>query len=226
MKCTDDEIVFMLTPHIVRGTTLSPLNLREIDTGTGSNIQLRRADQTLPVQRNSNLTAPPAVASPPPPVEPSITPRGAASSNTLGAGAQNHPMSMQLVPPTTPAKVGGTVQVAVNLSGGQDVFSVPMMLHYDASKLSLINVDSGDFLGHDGQAVALVHRDDGNGMVVVSASRPPGVAGVNGSGSVCLLTFQAKAPGDAALNIVRASVKNSAQQSADIAGSQAWVHVQ
>ena len=222
----DDEIVFMLTPHIVRGTTLSPLNLREIDTGTGSNIQLRRADQTLPVQRNSNLTAPPAVASPPPPVAPSITPRGAASSNTLGAGAQNHAMSMQLVPPTTPAKVGGTVQVAVNLSGGQDVFSVPMMLHYDASKLSLVNVDSGDFLGHDGQAVALVHRDDGNGMVVVSASRPPGVAGLSGSGTVCLLTFQAKAPGDAALNIVRASVKNSAQQSADIAGSQAWVHVQ
>ncbi len=222
----DDEIVFMLTPHIVRGTTLSPLNLREIDTGTGSNIQLRLADQTLPVRRNSNETAPPAVPSPPPPAPPSITPRGAASSNALGAGAQNHALSMQLVPPTAPVKAGATLQVAVNLSGGQDVFSVPMMLHYDPSKLSLINVDSGDFLGHDGQAVALVHRDDGNGMVVVSASRPPGVAGVNGSGTVCLLTFQAKAPGDAALNIVRASAKNSAQQSAEIAGSQAWVHVQ
>ena len=222
----DDEIVFMLTPHIVRATALSPLNLKEIDTGTGSNVELRLADQTLPVQRNSNGGLPPPVASPPPPVPPSLAPQGQAASPAPLGGAQNHAVSMQLVPPATPSKMGSTLQVAVNLSGGQDVFSVPMMLHYDSSKLSLINVDTGGFLGRDGQAIALVHRDDGNGMVVVSASRPPGVAGINGSGTVCLLTFQAKAPGDAALNIVRASVKNSAQQAAEIAGSQAWVHVQ
>jgi general secretion pathway protein D len=101
-----------------------------------------------------------------------------------------------------------------------------MQLHYDNSKLALINVDSGTYLGHDGQAIALVHRDDGVGNVVISASRPPGVAGVNGSGTVCLLTFQANGAGDAAMQIVRASAKNSAQQAVDIAGSQTAVHVQ
>ena len=40
-------------------------------------------------------------------------------------------------------KVGATFQVSVKLNGGQDVFSVPMQLHYDNSKLALINVDSG-----------------------------------------------------------------------------------
>ncbi len=231
----DDELVFMLTPHIVRATTLSPLNLREIDTGTGSDIQLRLADQTLPA-RNSNIAIPPSAASPPPAVAPPPTnapsppppPQGqtALPNSNAGPTVQNHGLSLQLVPPAAPAKVGSTFQVPVNLSGGQDVFSVPMMLHYDPSKLSLINVDTGDFLGHDGQAVALVHRDDGNGMVVVSASRPPGVHGVTGSGTVCVLTFQAKAPGNAPLNIVHAAARNSAQQSAEIAGSQAWVHVQ
>jgi general secretion pathway protein D len=135
-------------------------------------------------------------------------------------------MGLQIAPPQTVPKVGGTFQVAVKLSGGQDVFSVPMQLHYDNSKLALINVDTGDFLGHDGQAIALVHRDDGVGNVVISASRPPGVAGVNGAGTVCVLTFQANAAGDAAMQIIRASAKNSAQQSVNIAGSQTAIHVQ
>jgi general secretion pathway protein D len=135
-------------------------------------------------------------------------------------------MSLQIAPPQVAPKVGSTFQVAVKLSGGQDVFSVPMQLRYDNSKLALINVDTGDYLGHDGQAIALVHRDDGVGNVVISASRPPGVAGVNGSGTVCVLTFQANATGDAAMQIIRASAKNSAQQAVNIAGSQTAVHVQ
>jgi general secretion pathway protein D len=135
-------------------------------------------------------------------------------------------VTLQVTPPLAVPKVGSTFQVAVNLSGGQDVFSVPMQLHYDASKLALINVDSGDYLGHDGQAIALVHRDDGAGGVVISASRPPGVRGVNGSGVVCLLTFQANAAGDSDVQITRASVKNSTQQAVNIAGSQTTVHVQ
>jgi general secretion pathway protein D len=135
-------------------------------------------------------------------------------------------VSLQIAPPQVVPKVGSTFQVAVNLSGGQDVFSVPMQLHYDSSKLALINVDTGDYLGHDGQAIALVHRDDGVGNVVISASRPPGVAGVNGAGTVCVLTFQANAPGNAAIQIIRASAKNSAQQAVNIAGSQTAVHIQ
>jgi general secretion pathway protein D len=135
-------------------------------------------------------------------------------------------VTLQIAQPTAVPKVGANFQVAVNLSGGQDVFSVPMQLHYDQTKLALINVDTGGYLGHDGQAIALVHRDDGAGNVVISASRPPGVAGVNGAGTVCILTFQANAAGDAAMSVVRASAKNSAQQAVNIAGSQTAVHVQ
>jgi general secretion pathway protein D len=100
-----------------------------------------------------------------------------------------------------------------------------MMMHYDSSQLSIINVDTGDFLGRDGQTVALTHRDDGNGMLVIASSRPPGTAGVSGGGTVCILTFKAKAAGDVSITLVRAAAKNSAQQSTEIAGSQAWVHI-
>ena len=39
---SQDEIVFLLIPHVVRGEELSPLNLKEIDTGTGTSVSLRR----------------------------------------------------------------------------------------------------------------------------------------------------------------------------------------
>ena len=38
---TDDEVVFLMVPHIVRSQDLSPLNLRTIDTGVGQSIELR-----------------------------------------------------------------------------------------------------------------------------------------------------------------------------------------
>ncbi len=50
----DDEIIFMLTPHVVRATEIDPLNLQEIDTGTGTNVELRRI--STPV--NGHASAP------------------------------------------------------------------------------------------------------------------------------------------------------------------------
>ena len=47
----DDEIIFMLTPHVVRATDISPLNLQEIDTGTGTNVELRRISAPVNGQR-------------------------------------------------------------------------------------------------------------------------------------------------------------------------------
>ena len=64
------------------------------------------------------------------------------------------PVSLQLAAPPAAQKVGGSFQIAVNLAGGQDVFSVPLQLQYDSTKLSLINVDLGTLLGKDGQAIA------------------------------------------------------------------------
>jgi general secretion pathway protein D len=224
----ENEIIFMLTPHVVRATDISPLNLQEIDTGTGANVELRRI--SVPVNGQAGVL-PPGLqphASVPPADEPAGTPAPGSPASGSAATGPTIPgsVTLQIAPPAVTPKVGGTFQVAVNLNGGQDVFSVPMQLHYDSGKLALINVDSGAYLGHDGQAIALVHRDDGAGNVVISASRPPGVPGVNGSGTVCILTFQANVAGDANLAVVRASAKNSAQQAVNIAGSQTAVHVQ
>jgi general secretion pathway protein D len=121
--------------------------------------------------------------------------------------------SFVLTPPSVNPSAGVSFPLSVTLSGAHDVSSVPLQIQYDASKLTLLNVDSGDLLGKDGQAVALVHRDDGPGMITIAASRPPGAVGVNGAGAVCVLTFQAKTSGATDVVITHPGVLDSAQKS-------------
>ncbi len=102
-----------------------------------------------------------------------------------------------LNPLSAPVAVGSTFQVPVVLTGGTDVASVPLQIHYDPAKLSLVNVDQGDFLGRDGQAVALLHTRRRPRHDHRQCSRPPGTPGMSGAGVVCVLSFQAKAAGTA-----------------------------
>jgi general secretion pathway protein D len=73
--------------------------------------------------------------------------------------------------------------------------------------------------------MALIHRDDGPGNVTVVASRPPGSAGVSGSGTVCVLTFQAKQAGSTSLTMTRAGLMTSKQQQVQATPAQADVVV-
>jgi general secretion pathway protein D len=121
--------------------------------------------------------------------------------------------------------VGSTFQISVTASNAHDLFEVPMQLRFDPRVLALVNVDSGDLLGRDGQPVALVHRDEGNGTVTVSASRPPQTAGINGSGVVCTLTFKALAAGDSPISLLKTGAKDSKGASLPTVNSQGVVHV-
>jgi general secretion pathway protein D len=238
---TDDEIVFLLIPHIVRTQDLSPTNLRTIDTGVGQSIELRHMTGEAPV---SKPTPPPASARPAVGMVPGQTAeaaapaalaqlRAAADANGAAAAKANlpvrpvlaGPVSFSLNAPAGPVAVGATFQIPVVLMGGTDVASVPLQLQYDPAKLELVNVDNGDLLSHDGQAVALVHRDDGPGSITINASRPPGAAGVSGAGVVCVLSFQAKAAGESVLAITRPAAVNSAQQQLQAKGAQVTILV-
>ncbi len=231
-EVTDDEIVFLLIPHVVRAADISPLNLRQLDTGTTNAIELRHL-RAVPEDDNPaspgtethipSLSATQAGT----PVDATGAAAQAISGMRQQQAAGGTPVTLQLSPPSGASQpVGSTFKVQVLMNGAADAYSAWTSMQYDASKLSLVNVDVGDLLGKDGQPVALVHRDDGGGNVAISASRPPGVAGINGSGTVCTLSFQAKAPGDASIALSRPVVRNSKQQQLDATGSQAVVHIQ
>lgn len=143
-----------------------------------------------------------------PPAVPANTPAGVAATAPQAPGSG---MRFMLSAPGSVTS-GSTFQVPVVVSGAADISSIPLQLHYDASKLSLVNVSPGDFLARDGQAVQPVHRDDGPGDVTINASRPTGVAGVSGAGVVYVLSFQAKSAGSSTIAITRPGALNSHQQ--------------
>nr|WP_255550972.1 cohesin domain-containing protein [Granulicella sp. dw_53] len=243
-----DEIVFLLIPHIVRESLLTRLNTRAIDTGTGQAIELRRdtspkADLEAslnpalrPVANQATSAANAASAmvqqmrQQAAPLQPGSTgPVPAQGANPAAVPAPTSdgpPVSLTVVAGSPNQSVGSTFQVAVMLANGRDVYSVPLQMQFNPAVLELVNVDAGDFLGRDGQAVAMAHREEeGLGLVTISSSRPPGVAGVTGQGSLCTLTFRAKAAGDSNLALVKVSAKNSAQATLSAVGSQTVVHV-
>jgi len=246
-EVTDDEIIFLMIPHVVRAEQVDPENIQQIDTGTTNNIELRQISspqQIAAALQPGSQPAPPQIAapantgqiSPPPPASTPPSPPAVAAAQQAMTTMQQQanapaPANLQIAPQQSTQLVGSTFKMTVILSGGTDVFAVPMNVQYDASKLTLLNVDTDDpqnpnILGKDGQAVALAHRDDGKGTAAIAASRPPGTRGVSGSGALCVLTFQAKAPGDASVAIARPMVRNSQQQPMPATGSQAVVHIQ
>lgn len=235
-EAQQSEIVFLLIPHIVRESVLTRLNTRAIDTGSGQSIELRR-DATL-----SDLNVP--IIPRPRPAENGTSAAVAASAMVgqlsqqaqmptpdnptpgfVPAPAGGTPVSLSIVPPATNQAVGSTFQVAVMANNAHDLFALPLQMKFNSQVLQLVNVDSGDLLSRDGQAVATVHRDEGNGVVNVSTSRPPGVKGVEGQGSVCILTFKALAAGDATITLPKVGARNSSQANLPAVGSTAVVHV-
>ena len=231
----EDEIVFLVVPHIMRTQDLTPANLRPIDTGSGQAIELRHvSSQGLASILSEPAQARPASSQPTVGTIPGQSAQAAApvaiaqlnaAAQANGSAPNAQPpapgrLGFSLVPPPGPVAMGATFQVPVVITGATDIASVPLQVQYDPAKLSLVNVGDGDFLNRDGQSVALVHRDDGPGTIVVNASRPPGVAGVSGAGVVCVLTFQAKAAGESPVAMTQAAATTSTQQPVQAQGTQ------
>ncbi len=212
---SENEIIFAIVPHIIRGTEVSEINQRAIDIGTSTTIELR----------HSRPQAAPAPA-PAQPATPSIQPAPASqppASNPAPSGTA----SFLFDPPTIQATKGGTFMVNLLLSGAQNVHSVPVQLNYDPKMLQLVNVSNGGFLSQDGQVVTLAHREDELvGQSQITASRPPGVGGVSGQGAVVTLTFQAKTDGQTPLTITRGGARDPGLQAITVNGAQASVTIQ
>lgn len=216
---SENEIVFALIPHIVRGVDLTAQNQRELEVGTGNAISLHTMSKV-------NVTGPAgdgAVPAQMPAAQPGAAPPAAAMPAPAAASAG----SFAFDPATITQPAGATFAVNVTLTGAQNVYSVPLQVSYDPKVLQLVNVSNGGFLSQDGQAVALVHRnDEQTGTVQINTTRPPGATGISGSGVVVTLTFMAKASGQATLAISRGSVLNPGMQGIPVAGAAASVTVQ
>ncbi len=212
---SETETVFVLIPHIVRSHEYNDMNQEALDVGTANALGLRRVSHQVP---------------PTPAVQPPAQPQGAPSNppaNQPPSTAPMGPAAFSFDPANVSQAKGSTFAVNVLLSGAQNAYSVPLQISYDPKMLQVVNVSNGGFLSQDGQAVALVHRDDDTtGTLQITATRPPGANGISGQGTVLTLTLVAKAPGQSTLTIARGGVRDPGMQSAPAAGAAMNVTIQ
>jgi general secretion pathway protein D len=253
---SQQELIFVLVPHIIRAPEF-PHGGDLLDVGTANAISLRHtsaklaapgtapaattpgttpaaqppapAPQTNPQGMMQQAPAPPNMA----PQRAAMAPNGLAPQNVslpvANSPAANLPASGAFLfdPSTLNLAKGSTFTVNVMMTGGKNVYEVPVQLNYDPNQLSVVNVSNGGFLSQDGQAVALVHRDDPQtGTLQVTASRPPGVGGISGQGAVVTLTFMAKASGQSALTITRGGAYDPNMLPISMNGAQAAITIQ
>jgi general secretion pathway protein D len=214
------ETVFALIPHVVRRQELTELNQEALDAGTASAISLRRVSRPVetpaqpPAGQPQSQSIQPVPANPP--AAPSPAPQAASTVASFGFD-----------PPAITQPKGSTFPVNVLLTGAQNAYSVPLQISYDPKILQVVNVSNGTLLSQDGQAVALVHRDDDTtGTLQITATRPPGANGISGQGTVVTVTFMAKAPGQSSLAISKGGMRDPGMQPTLVAGATATVTIQ
>ena len=243
------EIVFAITPHIVRAQEVTKQNLRAIDVGTPSAIELRHeiaAKSTKPAGTVEEPAAPqkPAPARPQPQTaapqeqrqQPPVSKGNAPTQpgQALGAGQVTNPApaappgttNLSFEPTTVSYPPGSTFSVNINVSSAQNAFSIPLQINYDPKLLQVVDVSNGGFLSQDGQTPALVFRANAaKGTLQITGTRPPNSAGVSGSGTVFVLTLTAKGPGETVLDISGGSVLDTSMKATPATGGDLLVSV-
>jgi general secretion pathway protein D len=200
---TESELMIALVPHIVRSQEITPVNLRGIAAGADQTIRLIRS---IPEPAGGTAPVAPAAGG----LE---APKPAADAPKASVVKPAPPVKLVWQPEGVVTKAGSPVVVTLQVAEAQDLFSAPMKVKYDPKKLKLATATAGAFLSGDGQRVNFTFQDaPAAGEVSVILNRLPGVPGLNGSGALLSLTFQALAAGQTTVTVLDSSLKNSKLQ--------------
>ena len=105
------------------------------------------------------------------------------------AAAQESPLALSLRSPRREAEVGSEVEISVFAEARTPISHLPMTLRFDSTRLELVRVKPGPFLGAPDKARVLSDRSR-PGLVVLGPSRLGRVPGVSGEGVVASLIFR------------------------------------
>ena len=217
----EDEVLIVLTPRIVRVPEWTKANLRPLYSGSEANVQ---------VKRESELHAPAQQPAQPKPSEPPA--QQPPTNQNAGTGAPNAAApaaaaKIRFEPQSLTLKAGQTATIGVVVENVTDLFSIPMLLQYNPAVISVEEVRHGGFLSGGTQEIAIVHQAfKDKGQSIISATRGPNTAGVNGSGTLIGIVIKGLAAGSSNLSIVQVNAKDSRQNSIPLITSEATVQVQ
>jgi len=206
----DNEVLIVLTPHVLRLPSITADNLRTLAAGTDTDARVYRDGQEgvpTPAIPNAPSTSAPSQPAPP-------------------AGAMPA-AQLHFDPSAATLKPGDTATLGLAISNVSDLYSIPLLIHYDPAVVQVEEVRNGGFLSGGTQEIAIVQRiDSQRGEVVVSATRQPNTPGVSGSGTLLGIVVRGVAPGKTALQILQVNAHNSQQRTIPVVSGEAALQVQ
>lgn len=220
-QTVENEVLIVLTPHVVRLPDITELNLRGVDAGTQTAIGMKFRPQIKPGAAVpapaaptgvTPATAQPAQTVPPPPgATPTPTPTPEAAPPAPVA-----PATLLKIPDIPPQDVGGTFNVDVEVVSASNVQRFPLQVVFDQVRMKLVNAVAGPFMSKDGKQAAVTFAvDTEKGAATVALSRPPGAEALSGSGVLVTLTFQATARGTGSVE-VRGSARGATEADSQV----------
>jgi general secretion pathway protein D len=219
----DNEVLIIMTPHIIRYPSISAENLRALASGTDSNVRVYREQYETETAPAPKATAAPAAAptGPAASAAPTVTPTSQQVASPSGA-AQLH-----FEPVTSSLKQGTTTTLSLEISNVTDLYSIPLLIHYNPAVIQIEEVLDGRFLSGGTQEIAIVpHIDTQRGEAVVFATRQPKTPGVTGSGALFGLRIRAVGQGSTTIQVLEVNAHDSQQNKIPIVSGEATIQVQ
>jgi general secretion pathway protein D len=205
----DNEVLIVLTPHIIRLPSITAANLRTMAAGT---------DSVVRVYRGEPVTQPEAA---PQPAKPNSLPT-AVPPQTGAPAPQLH-----FDPSKVALRQGDTTTVGLSVSNVTDLYSIPLLIHYNPAVVQVEEVRNGGFLSGGTQEIAIVQRiDQQKGEVIVSATRQPNTPGVSGTGTLLGIVVRGVAPGTSTLQVLQMNARDSLQRTIPMVSGEATIQVQ
>jgi general secretion pathway protein D len=222
---TENDVLIVLIPRIVRMPDWTRANLKPISTGVEQNITTRRDRDT---RSPSSVPAQQVPAQPAPgsqlPVQPGPAPGMAPSTEASGANLSG--TRLRFEPQTLNLAPGQSATLGISVDNVNDLYSIPMILQFDPTVISVQDIQHGGFLASGNQEIAIVKGgDEAKGQLMIAATRQPNTPGVSGSGTLLGLVIKALKPGTTQLSIVQVNAKDSQQRPLQLLTGDATIQV-
>ncbi len=211
-ETSENSLLVVLVPHIVRRPDFTEMNLKGIAVGNATNVKLNygpRKTPAIPPAAQAPAVAPGAnpLDSPtlqPAPAVPAAP--GAPIPVTQGPGEA----SATFVPSSSEGPQGGTVTASLRLENAKDLFAGNVKLKFDPKILRINDIAAGGLLSSDGQQVVPTKNiQNDTGEATLALNRLPGGQGISGSGNLATITFQLIGKGSSTVSIPQLTLHNS-----------------
>jgi general secretion pathway protein D len=195
------EVVFSVTPHIVRAPVVTEDDLRSLPMGTEQQIKVpsepplpfRQPPEPPPQPETPSPETPTEVTSEPPETEtpePPTTPESEVEAEQPPVG----PISVLMSPPQVTTTTGGRVELTLIAGGADGLSAGDIQITFDPQAIETVDVQQGPFLSIDGKQVVWAPIIE-PGAIRIQFTRQDDTLGLHGSGHLVRLILVVKGPG-------------------------------